>query len=150
MHDKHSFLDRTAFDFQNNYHPAKRPRLLLVDDDLDHLQLFKLYLENAGYLVQDCASPKEAVEIAGSIEVDLIITDIMMPELDGLSLIDKLRNSSPDKRRVPIIALTATKYDVEEQVLKLNGPDMLCMKGQALYNLLPQIEFLLENWTIDY
>jgi DNA-binding response OmpR family regulator len=84
--------------------PAKRPLVLVADDDKDILQLLRLRLELLGYDVVQAANGVEALELAREQEPALAILDVMMPGLDGLEVTRQLRaGNSP----IPIILLTA-------------------------------------------
>src|SRR3990172_3167345 len=94
--------------------------ILVVDDEKNIVQLARLYLNNEGFRVEAAYDGAQALEKAKSIRPDLIILDIMMPELDGLSVCKELRKTSD----VPIIILTARSDDVDRIVgLELGADD---------------------------
>ena len=88
-------------------------RVLICDDQPDIVNALKIYLKPEGYELLTAANGKEALELAG--QVDLILMDIMMPVMDGITATDKIREFS----NVPIILLTA-KSETEDVVLGLN------------------------------
>ena len=88
-------------------------RVLICDDQPDIVNALKIYLKPEGYELLTAANGKEALELAG--QVDLILMDIMMPVMDGILATDKIREFS----NVPIILLTA-KSETEDVVLGLN------------------------------
>lgn len=77
--------------------------ILLVDDEQDIIDLLKLYLLNSQHTVYESSNGKEAFKIFKSRQIDLVVADIMMPEMDGMELVEKIRSNSD----VPILMLTA-------------------------------------------
>lgn len=88
-------------------------KILLCDDDHDVVQLVKTYCELDGYEVYEAESGLEAIEKAKEIKLDLIIMDVMMPNVDGFTAVQKIRETS----NVPIIMLTAKSEEYD----KLHG-----------------------------
>jgi two-component system NtrC family response regulator len=80
---------------------AKAASILVVDDDPSLRRVVVYQLEQEGYRVASAASGAEAVEAVRGGGVDLVITDVMMPGMDGLELVDRVRASAPDV--VPIV-----------------------------------------------
>src|SRR5512133_2912191 len=78
-------------------------RVLVADDDKKTVDLVKLYLERDGYSVLTAHDGRRALAMARELRPDLVVLDIMMPELDGLDVCRLLRAES----NVPIILLTA-------------------------------------------
>jgi DNA-binding response OmpR family regulator len=94
--------------------------ILVVDDEKNIVQLARLYLDKEGYRVEAAYDGAQALEKARTVRPDLVILDIMMPEMDGLSVAKELRKSS----NVPIIMLTARGDDVDRIVgLELGADD---------------------------
>jgi CheY-like chemotaxis protein len=77
--------------------------ILVVDDEEDMRELLRLRLVAAGHRVATASNGREAVRILGLERFDLVLTDILMPEEDGLELIAAIRASQPD---MPIIAMS--------------------------------------------
>lgn len=96
--------------------------ILVVDDEQNIVKLARLYLNRDGYQVEAAYNGAEALEKAKSLRPDLIILDIMMPEMDGLAVCQELRKTS----NVPIIILTARDDDVDRIVgLELGADDYM-------------------------
>ena len=94
--------------------------ILVVDDEENIVQLARLYLNKEGFRVEAAYDGVQALEKAKLLRPDLIILDIMMPELDGISACKELRKTS----NVPIIILTARGDDVDRVVgLELGADD---------------------------
>jgi CheY-like chemotaxis protein len=86
--------------------------ILIVDDSLIHLELFSTVLKANGYEVLTAEDGKEGIDIALKNHPDLILMDINMPGMDGLSAVRELRSNN-DTAKVPILAITASN-DAEE------------------------------------
>jgi len=76
----------------------KPPVVLLVEDEAVVREITGQVLENAGYHVLESSSPKHALRLAGTHDgrIDLLLTDVVMPEMNGIDLADRLRDSQPD------------------------------------------------------
>jgi two-component system alkaline phosphatase synthesis response regulator PhoP/two-component system response regulator ResD len=86
--------------------------ILVVDDEKNIVQLARLYLNKEGYEVEAAFDGVQALEKARALRPDLIVLDLMLPEMDGLTVCRELRKSS----NVPIIMLTARGEDVDRIV----------------------------------
>ncbi|MFN2576749.1 MAG: PAS domain S-box protein [Pyrinomonadaceae bacterium] len=91
--------------------------LMIVEDDADTLEMLRTTLEAKGFKVTTCESGAEALSIAPHKSVDLIVSDIGMPEMDGLEMIRKLREID-EYKAIPAIALTgyASNQDAKSAV----------------------------------
>jgi DNA-binding response OmpR family regulator len=96
--------------------------ILVVDDERNIVHLTRLYLTNEGYRVEEAFDGKQALEKARAVNPDLVVLDLMMPEMDGLSVCKELRKTS----NVPVIILTARDDDVDKIVgLEVGADDYL-------------------------
>ena len=89
--------------------------ILICDDERDIVSALKIYLESDGYTAFTAYNGKEAVKCMEENEIHLVLMDIMMPVMDGISAMVKIRENS----NVPIILLTAKSED-SDKVLGLN------------------------------
>jgi DNA-binding response OmpR family regulator len=89
-------------------------KILIVDDDLDTLRLVGLMLQHQGYRIVAASGGIQAIGLAQSEKPDLILLDIMMPEMDGYEVARKLR-TDPATNNMPIIMFTA-KTQVDDKV----------------------------------
>lgn len=89
--------------------------VLVCDDEKDIVSALKIYLTSEGHNVIEAYNGKEAVEIVQSQEIHLVLMDIMMPVMDGIQAMVKIRETS----NVPVILLTAKGEDTDK-VLGLN------------------------------
>jgi signal transduction histidine kinase/ActR/RegA family two-component response regulator len=101
-------------------------RILVVDDQADARELVRRILSDAGATVVLAASAAEALDIAPSQGLDAIISDIGMPEMDGFTLVRRLRNHPGIGRAMPILALTAFSR-AEDKTLALQAGFTSCM-----------------------
>lgn len=89
--------------------------ILICDDEQDIINALKIYLSNPDYLMFEAHTGKEALDIINQEDIHLILMDIMMPEMDGISAMVKLRETS----NIPVILLTAKSEDTDK-ILGLN------------------------------
>jgi len=102
---------------------ATAKKILVVEDDKDILQLVKLYLENEGFRTSTAANGAEALKLVKAEHPDLIVLDLMLPEIDGLEVCRKLR-VAPQTAMLPIIMLTAKSEESDTIVgLELGADD---------------------------
>lgn len=90
-------------------------RILICDDQKDIVNALKIYLTPEGYDLYEAYNGQEAVELCRKTPMDLILLDVMMPVMDGVTATAKIREFS----NAPIILLTA-KSETEDKVLGLN------------------------------
>ena len=96
------------------------PKILVVDDEPNIIELAKLYLEREGYEVAGVASGHDALSRLSIINPDLIVLDLMLPDIDGFEVCRQIRTKSD----VPVLMLTARREDVDKIVgLELGADD---------------------------
>ena len=119
--------------------------LLVVEDIPDILNLLDTTLKFKGYRVVTARDGQEALDIIQKERPALIITDILMPKLDGFNLVHRLR-INPETRRVPVIFLSATYVAPEDKDFALNiGVTRFIEKPVDLEAFLPLVAELLEQ-----
>lgn len=92
--------------------------ILLVDDNTALLEMMAVALREEGYETWEAQNGREAMRLLETVSVDLIITDIVMPEQDGIETMMKLRKSHPD---LPIIAISGDSRTRAPLYLSLAG-----------------------------
>lgn len=118
------------------------PHLLVIDDDNKILALLRRSLEFEGYQVSTAEDGEEGLALAMKTKPDLVILDLMLPNLDGYQVCEKLRNTYP---KIPILMLTA-KDEVKDRVKGLTlGADDYLIKPFALEELLARVKALLRR-----
>ena len=96
--------------------------ILVVDDEKNIVQLARIYLQKEGYTVESANDGKQALERAKAVKPDLIVLDIMMPEMDGLEVVKELRKTT----NVPVIMLTARGEDIDRIIgLEVGADDYM-------------------------
>ena len=118
--------------------------VLICDDQPDIVNALKIYLKSEGYGLFTAANGVEAVEIARNQDIHLILLDIMMPVMDGITAISKIREFS----NIPIILLTA-KSETEDLVLGLNvGADDYITKPFVPLEVLARVRSQLRRYAM--
>ncbi|HEY9603307.1 MAG TPA: response regulator transcription factor [Allocoleopsis sp.] len=121
-------------------------RLLLIDDDPNLILLVKDYLEFRGYEVVTAENGREALEILNQDVPDMIICDVMMPEMDGYALVEHVRQDSRTSW-IPVLFLSA-KGQSQDRVKGLNtGADVYMVKPFEPEELVAQVESSLKQAT---
>jgi CheY-like chemotaxis protein len=85
--------------------------LLIVDDEPPILELLQETLADAGYAVLTASNGREALDIAQLKPLGLVLTDVMMPHMDGNQLCERLR-ADPHTQHLPILLMTATRHGI--------------------------------------
>ena len=117
--------------------------ILICDDEKDIVNALKIYLNDTNYQLFEAYTGKEALEITEKENIHLILLDIMMPEMDGITAMAKIREFS----NVPIILLTAKSEDTDK-VLGLNvGADDYVTKPFNPVELLARVKSQLRRYT---
>ena len=86
-----------------------RPKVLVVDDDANIIAFLKRALAYEGYQVETAADGQTALAAARDNPPDLVILDVMMPGLDGVEVLRRLRAGEPEAGSLPILMLTASR-----------------------------------------
>jgi two-component system KDP operon response regulator KdpE len=113
-----------------------KKRILIVDDEPQIGKIFGLKLKLAGYDVLTTTGGAEAIELVRTQKLDIMLLDVLMPEITGLDVLEKVREFSP----IPIILLTARpdifemakRIGANDYISKPINPDHLIEKIQAV------------------
>ncbi len=98
------------------------PRILVVDDTPALLDIVRKCLEEEGYRVRICLESRYAVEVARAERPDVIMLDVVMPEVSGWEVLASLRED-PAFARTPVIVCTAYVAEALGRLAELKGPD---------------------------
>ncbi|MBI2908004.1 MAG: response regulator transcription factor [Chloroflexi bacterium] len=118
-------------------------RILVVDDDRKTVELIQVYLQRDGYRVAAAYNGKEALEQTRRIHPDLVILDVMLPEIDGLEVCELLRAES----KVPVIMLTARTSESDKLLGLDRGADDYVTKPFSLRELAARVRAALRRAT---
>lgn len=119
-------------------------RILVVEDDKEIREGIEIYLKNQGYEVFQAASGKEGLEVIAREELHLAIVDIMMPVMDGVTMLMKLREENYE---FPVIMLSAKSEEVDK-IMGLNmGADDYVTKPFTPLELLARVNSHLRRYS---
>ncbi|HKW97351.1 MAG TPA: response regulator [Bryobacteraceae bacterium] len=111
------------------------PSVLLIDDDRDYREVLRIFLETRNYQVFEAANGKEGLRALEKNPVDLVITDILMPEQEGLETIQAIRRDRPEQK---IIAMSASEALILRMAQRL-GANATYSKSESLHQLAEMI-----------
>ena len=120
------------------------PRVLVVEDEVNIRELVCLHLRHEGYVCDDVGDGKAALERAQAERYDLMVLDLMLPGLDGLSLCRAMRNGDVN-RDVPILMLTARREETDKVVGLESGADDYLTKPFGVRELVARARALLRR-----
>lgn len=118
-------------------------RMLIVDDDVDYSLSLKEMIENEGHTVTVTNSPTEALTLENLSPFDVMITDIIMPEMDGLEVIQYVKATHPSTK---IIAISGGGYFCASDLLMMArefGASMVLSKPFSFSTLKVQLNTLI-------
>ncbi len=116
------------------------PRVLFVDDDFEFTNMLSTYISMEGYEVDSCNSPKNALTLVQNNQYDFVITDIRMPEMDGIKFLEETLKIKPDQT---IIVMSAYgTYETALEAIKRGAYDYISkpFKPEELLLLLKKAE----------
>lgn len=118
--------------------------ILVCDDDKEIVNAIEIYLEKEGYKIYKAYNGKEALDIINKVEVHLVILDIMIPELDGISVAENIRKD----KAIPIIMLSAKSEDYDK-IKGLNvGADDYVTKPFNPMELIARVNSQMRRYTM--
>ncbi len=121
-----------------------RKVVLVVDDDSDMLTLLDIMLRRKGYVVMKAPNAELALHLIKSFSPDLLVLDVLMPDMNGFELCDRIRQI-PHTANVPIIILTALNTARDRQRAIDVGADAFIAKENLSNDLASEIQRLLCN-----
>ena len=122
-----------------------RPKLLIVDDDHELCSMLVEYLGPEGFATETVGSGPKALERLGRSAVDLVVLDVMLPELSGFEVLRRIRAGS----RVPVIMLTARGEEVDRVVGLEMGADDYLAKPFSPRELVARVRAVLRRMAAD-
>jgi len=120
------------------------PKILVADDEQNIVRLLRLYLRNEGFDVVAAADGRQALERFGQEAPDLVLLDLMMPHVDGFTILESLR-AAAGEAFLPVIVLTADANEATKlRALRAGATDFL-LKPFAQLEVLLRMSNLLET-----
>jgi DNA-binding NarL/FixJ family response regulator len=138
--------DTSSSSRTHNKDETEAKQLLLIDDDPNLILLVKDYLEFRGYQVMTAGNGREALSALSNISPDMIICDVMIPEMDGYAFVEKVRQD-PAKRWIPILFLSPRGQSQNRVQGLTTGADVYMVKPFEPEELMAQIESSLKQAT---
>jgi CheY-like chemotaxis protein len=123
---------------------AKSPVILLAEDFEDARELYRDYLEFSGFTVKTAANGRDAIDLAITLQPDLILMDASMPVLDGWQATRELKDN-PATQHIPVLALTAHAFDDARQRAQAVGCDGFVTKPCLPDELVARVRATLEE-----
>ena len=118
--------------------------ILIVDDDPDIISIYQAILNDAGHVTHSQTSSLQALNIINDLQPDLLLLDLMMPDMDGLELLSRIREME-DLTDLKIIVISAKSYEFDRKRALDQGADGFIRKSTSAENVLTQIERIVED-----
>lgn len=118
------------------------PKILVVDDDFTQQRILGYTLKKSGYTVVGVYNGHDALRLLAEDSFDLVISDIAMPEMDGLTLLRELRNQA-QFNHLPVIMLTASGQDQDRLLAQDEGANGFLTKPTSSRELLDTVHRIL-------
>jgi DNA-binding response OmpR family regulator len=118
------------------------PSILLVDDAVDERQMYADFFQTIGFRTLQAATALDAYRLAVELVPDAAVIDLILPGMNGLELVRKLKGNE-ETVRVPVIALTGHSHPFDRQVALAAGCDRFLVKPCSPNDLLAEVRGLL-------
>ncbi len=123
--------------------------IVCIEDTEDFREVVAYELEKAGHKVIECSNGNDGLEVIHKEEPDLIISDVMMPNMSGLELLVKLRSSEASTSQTPIIIISASTHQhYQDEALKYGAFEYL-LKPIKWDNFMFSVKRALESKTLS-
>jgi len=122
-----------------------KKQILIVDDEKEIADLLEVYLKNDGFEVHKFYSGREAMDCIRTTKLDLAILDVMLPDIDGFTICQKIR----EKYFYPVIMLTANDLEIDQVTGFSLGADDYITKPFSLMILRARVERMLARMAQD-
>ncbi len=128
----------------DSHSPVSKRTIMVVDDNPDLVTIVKTILEVKGFGVKTAHNGKEVFNLLGEQKPDLILLDIMMPQMNGLEVLTRLK-VDPDTASIPVILLTAKVHFEDVQRGYKMGADFFIQKPFTTNQLLDDVNSILSR-----
>ncbi len=122
----------------------QKKKILIIEDNLTFLKMLKMRLDSKGYQTQTANDGLTGLDAVRKFSPDLVITDIMLPGLDGHK-ISRMIKFDKNFKHIPVIVLTSRDLDEDEELAKRCGADAFIVKTTRAEIVMDVIEKLLEK-----
>ncbi len=123
-------------------------KILIVDDDKTTRKLLSLYLKSKGYDIITAENGLDAIEKLGAGDINLIVTDMNMPYMDGIELTKTLRAAGSSSQGIPIIMVTTEADDDEREKALGAGVDDYLVKPTNADQISDSVKRILKKFFI--
>lgn len=123
---------------------SKKKKVLVVDDENDLLLIIKTALMSDGYDVETASNGMDAIAMAGDKVPDLVILDMMMPEMNGFEVLSQLRQD-PSTERTPVIMLTGISEKGTIREALDSGVNYYIVKPFEFHDLLSKVKLAISD-----
>ena len=123
---------------------SKSLSILIVDDDPDIISIYNAMLSGKDHVVHSQTSSLETLNIVKDLRPDLLLLDLMMPDMDGLELLSRIRKME-DLNDLKIIVISAKSYEFDRKRALELGADGFIQKSTSAEHILEQIERIVED-----
>ena len=121
---------------------TEQKSILIVDDENDILSSMQILLEGEGYFVLTAFSGEDALEKIGHHHIDLVITDVRMPGMDGFKLIEEIKKRTPDTK-IMVMTGHANVIDAKALSFRLGASDFLSKPFEDILVFVQRIRTIL-------
>jgi CheY-like chemotaxis protein len=136
-------VDLPAHCSRNGTRKVSMQRILCIEDDPDMIDLIRLILERRGFVVEGAERGKEALQIMQASPPDLVLLDLMMPDMDGWDVFQKMKADALT-RNIPIIVVTASAQGIDREFgLHIAKVDDYIVKPFSPQDLLASVDRVL-------
>lgn len=124
--------------------PSKKPRVLFIEDDLTLSSLFTVRMEAEGFEVYQAHDGDTALQVAKEFHPDLVLCDLMMPNLSGYDVIDIMRNTNETANaKIVVISALSQPEDIEK-AMKLGADDYIVKSQVVIDDIMDRLRKLLD------
>jgi YesN/AraC family two-component response regulator len=122
-----------------------KARILIVDDEALVLLGWESSLKSAGYDVRTALNGKEAIEIAHEQKPDIVITDLIMPEMNGVELCRRIKTISPETEVVLISGHPEAIYNYQSDFISAGGREAFLRKPLSMDEMIKAVELIMRE-----
>lgn len=115
-------------------------KILLIEDDKDQILLYQTKFELSGYGFVAAENGRKGLELAETEKPDIILIDLLMPGMDGIEVLEKLKNNAKTKNIPALIVTNLDKHDLARKAMALGALDFIVKSKIPLREMMSRIE----------